>query len=296
MNAKQVFSRTRIAPTPSGFLHLGNAFSFALTSGLAKRFGATVLLRIDDLDRPRISPPYVQDIFDTLHFMEIPWDEGPRNYSEYEQTFSQIHRLPLYEEALQRLKDNKMVFACDCSRAKVLQESPHGIYPGTCARRGLPFEKPACNWRLHTDQCRGVRVQHWGGDAAEHALPHSMNQFVVRKKDGYPAYQLASLVDDVYFDVDLVVRGEDLWESTLAQLYLADVLGAAAFSSCTFLHHGLLSDSRNGKMSKSAGATSIQYLRKQGKTVNDIYRMIGQLLGEDQPVNNWEELTDVVCR
>lgn len=80
---KTSFTRTRIAPTPSGFLHLGNAFSFALTASLARKTGAKILLRIDDLDHQRIQQQYVQDIFDTLHFLEIPWDEGPLNYDEY---------------------------------------------------------------------------------------------------------------------------------------------------------------------------------------------------------------------
>src|SRR5580698_8544901 len=75
-----VFRKTRIAPTPSGFLHLGNVLSFALTAGLARRSGASILLRIDDLDRERVSREYVEDIFDALNFLGIPWDEGPRNW------------------------------------------------------------------------------------------------------------------------------------------------------------------------------------------------------------------------
>ena len=94
------FQKTRIAPTPSGYLHLGNVLSFALTAALARRAGAAILLRIDDLDRERVSRDYVEDIFETLRFLGIPWDEGPRDFSEYERVWSQLHRLRLYREAL----------------------------------------------------------------------------------------------------------------------------------------------------------------------------------------------------
>jgi glutamyl/glutaminyl-tRNA synthetase len=101
---EQQFNKTRIAPTPSGFLHLGNALSFELTASLAQKTGAKILLRIDDLDRERTNPPYVQDIFDTLNFLNIKWDEGPKDIIEYENSWSQIHRIGLYQNALEQLK------------------------------------------------------------------------------------------------------------------------------------------------------------------------------------------------
>jgi glutamyl/glutaminyl-tRNA synthetase len=108
------FNRTRLAPTPSGFLHLGNILSFAITAALAEKTGAKILLRIDDLDRERVNKLYVQDIFDTLNFLEIPWDEGPRDAKEFEQTHSQMQRMAMYREALRQLADEGKVFACTC--------------------------------------------------------------------------------------------------------------------------------------------------------------------------------------
>src|SRR6185312_6440352 len=105
---KMHFKKTRIAPTPSGFLHLGNAYSFALTAALAGKYGARILLRIDDLDRERVQKQYVQDIFDTLNFLEIPWHEGPRNMDEYEKQYSQIHRLDLYRQTLDMLQQQSL--------------------------------------------------------------------------------------------------------------------------------------------------------------------------------------------
>src|SRR5690242_19755059 len=106
------FLKTRIAPTPSGYLHLGNVFSFALTASLARKTGASTLLRIDDLDQQRIQPQYVQDIFDTLQFLDIPFDEGPKDIEEFDRSWSQLTRMPLYENALAQLKYSGQVFAC----------------------------------------------------------------------------------------------------------------------------------------------------------------------------------------
>src|SRR5579863_4374209 len=227
------FNRTRIAPTPSGFLHLGNVLSFALTAGLARRSGASILLRIDDLDRERVSREYVEDIFETLSFLGIPWDEGPRNFSEFEQSWSQAHRLGMYGEALDRLRESGKVFACDCSRSKILRENPDGVYPGSCREKGLSLDKEGCSWRVNTS----------GAD-----LPVAMTDFVVQKKDGNPAYQLTSVIDDLHFGVDLVVRGEDLRASTTAQQWLAEELGQDAFRNIHFYHHRLLMASKGEKL------------------------------------------------
>jgi glutamyl/glutaminyl-tRNA synthetase len=274
-------TKTRIAPTPSGYLHLGNVLSFALTAGLARRAGASILLRIDDLDRDRVNPDYVQDIFDTLNFLQIPWDEGPRNYGDYEREFSQLRRLELYRGALEQLRREGKLFACDCSRAKILRESPDGVYPGTCREKKLSLDAEGCSWRIGTEGAvlpEGI------------ALPAEMTDFVVRKKDGFPAYQLTSVLDDLYYGVDLVVRGEDLWPSTLAQRWLAGQLGRSAFGGIGFIHHPLLMAAKGEKMSKSAGGDSVHYLRRQGLERSEIYGMIVRMLGMDFPAGSWEEL------
>jgi len=126
-------------------------------------------------------------------------------------------------------------------------------------------------------------------------LPIEMTDFVVRKKDGFPAYQLTSLVDDLHFGVDLIVRGADLWPSTLAQQHLAlCVPGAEAFREATFYHHSLLVGGGGEKLSKSAGATSIRYMRGEGLAVGDIYTSIARLLGREEVVRGWEELAGLI--
>lgn len=290
MTATPSFNRTRIAPTPSGFLHLGNVLSFAITAALARQSGAAILLRIDDLDRERVHPEYIQDIFDTLNFMEIPWDEGPRNAQQFEQEYSQLHRTHLYHEALQQLAAMNAVFACTCSRSQVLQSNTDGIYPGTCAAKNIVADTSGIQWRVNTSVEKQFTINALSEQYQPATLPASMQYFVVRKKDGFAAYQLASLIDDLHFGIDLVVRGEDLYTSTIAQLYLAALLQQPGFLNTTFHHHTLLMNTNDAKLSKSAGDTSVQQLRKQGKTAADIYTAIGKVLGYSTPLNNWQQL------
>lgn len=262
----QAINRTRLAPTPSGFLHLGNAFSFITTALVAKEYHAGILLRIDDLDKERVRQEYVEDIFGTLNFLGIEWQEGPKSTTEY-RTFSQFTRLEHYDKALNKLVQLDAVYACQCSRTGY-------AYPCSCKGSRIDLnEKDAC-WRLHTDAPKQLALNNLDGTQEQFLLPVSQTDFIVRKKDGLPSYQLASLVDDGFFNINLIVRGKDLFDSTLAQLYLATVLGEEVFLQARFLHHELLLNNDGTKLSKSAGDTSIQYLRKHGMSRDDIYRML----------------------
>lgn len=281
--------RTRIAPTPSGYLHLGNAMSFALTAAIARSTDAKILLRIDDLDQQRVNLAYVQDVFDTLNFLEIPWDEGPRNAIEYHDEWSQMRRMDMYNDALQQLAGQREVFACKCSRSQLQGSS----YPGNCLNKSIPLDTPETAWRLFTDD-RPLSLKTLNEGTISTRLPETMKNFVVKKKDDHPAYQLASVVDDLHFEVDLVIRGEDLYPSTLAQHFLADVLGDPRFQDIAFYHHPLIMEEGDKKLSKSAGATSIKYLREEGKTAADIYRIIGSILGTTKPLQRFEDLADAL--
>jgi len=281
-------NRTRIAPTPSGFLHIGNVLSFAITAALAKSTGAKILLRIDDIDQARADKQYVLDIFDTMNFLEIPWNEGPRNAKEFEDQYSQLHRMDLYNEGLKQLQDNELVYACNCSRKQLSENACD------CYEKQLSLTADNVSWRLITTPTNELIIKDYNGELIEAALPAEMDNFVVRKKDGFPAYQLTSVIDDLYYGVDLVIRGEDLWPSTLAQHQLAIVLGKDDFKKITFYHHPLIKDSAGNKLSKSAGATSIKYLREQGKNVSDVYQLIATIIDINEPVYNWEQLTGIM--
>jgi glutamyl/glutaminyl-tRNA synthetase len=277
------FNKTRIAPTPSGYLHLGNILSFAITAFLARKNDSKILLRIDDLDQARVNKLYLQDIFDTLNFLEIPWDEGPRSLKAFEADFSQLHRMPLYLEAFEQLADKGLVFACSCSRNQLVMGEC------SCIDKKTPLSTQNISWRLITSTATEIEVKNYNGDVIRAALPAEMEHVVLKKKDSLPAYQLTSVIDDLFFGVDFVIRGDDLWPSTLAQHVLANALGENPFSDIKFYHHSLLRD-EGEKLSKSAGATSIRYLRESGKKPADIYRIIAGMMNIRDNIISWEQL------
>jgi glutamyl-tRNA synthetase len=282
------YHKTRLAPTPSGFLHLGNVLSFAITAALAKKHSVKILLRIDDLDQARVNKPYLQDIFDTLHFLEIPYDEGPHDVKDFEENYSQLHRMGLYQESLQQLADEGRVFACTCSRSQLTAN------PCDCLEKKIPQETENASWRFITGANNELAVINYNGGTVRSLLPAEMQNFVVKKKDGFPAYQLTSVIDDLFYGVDLIVRGDDLWPSSLAQQELACALGKTAFADIAFYHHPLIKDTSGQKLSKSAGATSVKYLRENGKTAKEIYAQMAALIGVGENAGNWQQLGEII--
>lgn len=295
--------RTRIAPTPSGFLHAGNAWSFLIAWLCARSRGGTVHLRIDDLDTARLRPEYLDDIFASLGWLGLDWDTGPRDAADFRSRHSQTLRLAEYRSALERLAarggEGPAVFPCACSREKARQDSAAagtpGLYAGTCRAAGIAWERAAFPGEAaRPGEARGgelhlrarvpieaaVRFRDARGGTAMAAPGRDMGDFVVWQKNGLPAYQLASVVDDESLGVDFVVRGMDLLASTGAQIWLAEAIGAAGFRGAEFLHHPLLLAPEGGKLSKSAGAESLLALRARGDS-RDLIRYFAARLGID---------------
>lgn len=279
---------TRIAPTPSGYLHIGNAYSFVLTALVAHNQGASILLRIDDLDRDRYRSEYVEDIFRTLDFLGIEWQQGPQTIEGFEKKYSQLHRMDLYQQALETLWGKRRVFACTCSRKEISQHSRDGIYPGTCRLKKLAPDQPDIAWRIQTDQ-QPVGLKLMDGSTKRYHLHKELTDFVVKRKDGIPAYQVASLVDDEHFGVNRIGRGEDLFESTLAQLYLADTLGYTEFQKTRFLHHPLMKDKRGFKLSKSRASDSLLSSKLSSA---EVYQLIARYMGISQRIHSFSDLLD----
>ncbi|MBC6490091.1 glutamate--tRNA ligase family protein [Flavihumibacter stibioxidans] len=290
LNQVPVFRKTRIAPTPSGYLHLGNLFSFILTAGLARKFKAGILLRIDDLDQDRVREEYLHDIFDTLRFFDLPWDEGPQDPDDCRRSWSQLQRLNLYRNALDHLAENGLVYACTCSRATMARSGLQAGCPGNCREKKLPLDTPGASWRFNTSRSGAVGMRGPDGTIKEYSFPGALHDWVVRKKDGFPAYQLTSVIDDDYFGVDLIIRGEDLLDSSLVQLDLCRFLPDSTFMNAAFYHHALLTHVSGEKLSKSAGDTSITHLRHSGLGVGEILGMLGRRMGIHEPVAHWSEL------
>jgi glutamyl-tRNA synthetase len=255
----------RLAPTPSGFLHLGNGVNFVLNRRLADRLNGILLLRIDDLDAERKRPEYMEDVFDTLHWLGIEWDKGPCSVADFEAHWSNRHRMAHYENTLNDLRKSGLLYACAKSRKDLAPFA--GQYPVEWRQQGLSLDQPDVAWRVMTPP--------------NFPLP----DFVVRRRDGIPAYQIASLTDDLLFDISHIIRGADLESSTLAQQWLADILSRqpdpaldyARFLDIQFVHHGLVFNESGEKLSKSAGAFALRTLRLQGESPEVVFKQADAL-------------------
>ncbi|WP_044204586.1 glutamate--tRNA ligase family protein [Flammeovirga sp. OC4] len=285
--------RTRFAPTPSGFLHIGNAFSFILTWILARQEDGEILLRIDDIDSTRTRDEYIEDIFRSIEWLGLDYDNGPFSVEDFHKNWSQKIRNHRYTSAFEKLKENGDLFACQCSRKQILETSPSGIYTGTCRDLNLPFDTPETAIRVKTSDVPILLEDLFIGDIAVN-LNEVMKDFVLRRKDGIYAYQLASLIDDIDDNIDFIVRGEDLVESTIAQTFLANKLEVDSFEEIEFLHHPLLVDENGNKLSKSQGADSIKNLREEGMTPQEIYSQFAEFyLGEETHIESLDQLLEI---
>ncbi|MBF9143790.1 glutamate--tRNA ligase family protein [Hymenobacter properus] len=233
---------SRLAPTPSGFLHLGNAVNFVLTWLLTRQAGGTLHLRIDDLDRARLRPAYLDNIFRVIDWLGLDYDHGPTGPDDFLRRHSQLLRLPEYNRVLRRLA-----------------QQPSLVHASQRTRTGgpeaaVPLETPGAAWRAHVPAGTEIRFEDaWQGETAV-PLGALMPDFVIRKKDGVAAYQVASVVDDLRLGTTLIVRGLDLQPSTAAQLWLASQLSeTSAFKAARiqFYHHPLLTNEAGQKLSKS---------------------------------------------
>jgi glutamyl/glutaminyl-tRNA synthetase len=233
---------SRLAPTPSGFLHLGNAVNFVLTWLLTRQAGGTLHLRIDDLDRARLRPAYLDNIFHVIDWLGIDYDHGPSGPDDFLRHYSQLLHLPEYNRVLRRL----------AQVSGLVRASQRTRTGGPDA--AVPLETPGAAWRAQVPAATEIRfIDAWQG-ATTVPLGALMPDFVVRKKDGVVAYQVASIVDDLRLGTNLIVRGLDLQPSTAAQLWLgAQLSETAAFNSnrIQFYHHPLLTNEAGHKLSKS---------------------------------------------
>lgn len=250
---------TRFAPTPSGYLHEGNVANFLLVAVLARSGGLRIRLRIDDLDRSRFRLVYLQDIFDVLHWMGIDWDDGPRDSAGFIRDFSQLLRLDVYDQMLSELRNRGAVYACRCTRST--GGSGRSFCLADCHAIGLSLDDPDFVWICRVDPTFEAGMHDYFGNLQKFALSESgVGDFVVRRRREsvsarcFPSYQLASVADDVLYGTSLIVRGADLFHSSLRQLWLAHCLDLASFASIRFIHHDLLLDAGQQKLSKSAGS------------------------------------------
>jgi glutamyl-Q tRNA(Asp) synthetase len=254
-------AQTRFAPAPTGYLHLGHALNAMFVWGLAARFGARVVLRIEDHDRQRCRPEYEAAILEDLEWLGFRADaaDGPLRQSE---------RTAIYEDALARLRGAGLVYACECSRAAIAARTAGAAtegerpYPGTCANKRLA-ERPGRGLRVRLPPIpvRFVDLRH--GPEEQHPW-EQCGDVLAKDRDGNWTYQFAATVDDLVQRMGLVVRGDDLRPSTGRQILLARLLGRP--DPPAFYHHPLIMKSPSQKLSKAGGDTGIRELRRQGWT------------------------------
>ncbi len=242
---------TRIAPTPSGFLHEGNRLNFKRTADLAEEVGAVVALRIDDADASRYRREYAEDIFTTLHEMGITWTRGPRDVDDFESAWSQRAKTEYYRAELTKALERGLpAYACACSRSQQSRPATGGCV-GDCRSRDLPLEPGATALRVVVPPGTIVHA----GDVVVR-LDVDMGDFVVWRRDDLPAYQLVSVVEDRDLGATHIVRGRDLVPSTAAQIHMSRWLDAELVAQATYVHHGLVTDTSGAKLSKSTLASS----------------------------------------
>lgn len=275
--------RTRIAPTPSGFLHEGNGINFSATWQLAQAHNGHVLLRIDDLDEERTRPEYVDDIFRTLEWLGIEWHEGPATPDDFHRNWSQRSRGTDHTPLLEGLRSLGLVYACDCSRNTIAAIAPDGRYPGTCRSLGKSLDDEGNAWRLNVGRVEQVDFHEMGIGHRSVDLGTAMGDPVVLRRSTPSggrgaAYQIASLADDLHFGINTIVRGEDLLASTACQSHIADLLGLDQFRKVAFLHHQLTTGTDGQKLSKSAGATSLKSWSESGRSAEAIHAAARTLL------------------
>lgn len=237
----------RYAPSPTGDLHVGNAFAAVVAWASARRQGGACKLRIEDLDTPRVKPGATEHIHEDLRALGLIFDGA---------VMTQSDRGSAYEDALAALVDDGLVYACSCSRKDLAASAPHvgddgPVYPGTCRDKGLPVDASDVALRVRVDrlvQRFGTPVidDRWQGRFS-HDVEACVGDFIVRRKDGLFAYQLAVVVDDIAQSVTEVARGQDLLSSAPRQVLLHRALGAAAPS---FAHLPLLIDDDGHRLSK----------------------------------------------
>lgn len=260
--------RGRLAPSPTGYLHVGHARTFWTAQVRARERGGTLVLRNDDLDGARCRPEYVRGMLEDLRWFGFEWEEGPDCGGPFG-PYDQSARMAVYRGVLERLRSAGWLYACTCSRRDIQAavSAPHGedepIYPGTCRARREPPETGQYSWRFRVPDGEVVEFTDLKLGPQRWVAGKDFGDFVVWRPDGVPSYQLACVADDAAMRITEVVRGADLLVSTARQLLMYRALGVAAPS---FYHCELMRDAAGQRLAKRQEALSLRALRERGRT------------------------------
>jgi glutamyl-tRNA synthetase len=274
---------TRLAPSPTGALHLGNARTFLVNWLLARQLGWHVVLRIEDLDGPRIKADSARQLIDDLRWLGIGWDEGP---------IFQSARMPVYSTAMEQLLHAGLAYPCICTRKEVesAASAPHAedgaaVYPGTCRGRFASVSQatafagrpPAIRFAIPdgtvewTDRFCGPQ---------RYDVARQLGDFVIAKADGTPAYQLAVVVDDLAGGINQVVRGDDLLDSTPRQILLYRALQESQ-SIPSYFHLPLVVGPDGRRLAKRHGDSRLSFYRNRGVPASAVLGLLADWCGID---------------
>jgi len=285
--------RGRLAPSPTGYLHLGHARTLWAAFQRAQAAGGTLVMRMEDLDPDRSRPHYALAALEDLRWLGIDWQEGPEIGGPYA-PYAQNQRREFYLAAWRTLLRGGHIYPCRCSRkdleaalsaphesessagssyAEPLDDEP--IYPGTCRPATLPpafvgdeIQDPgACNWRFRVPDGEAIDFEDANLGPQRFIAGRDFGDFAVWRRDGVPSYQLACVADDAAMKITEVVRGEDLLKSTARQILLNRALG---FGNPVWFHCRLVVDDNGRRLAKRHDALSLRTLRQRGFTPEQI--------------------------
>src|SRR4051812_19674959 len=269
----------RLAPSPTGAQHVGNARTYLLAWLSIRSRGGRVIVRMEDIDSPRVKRGAAEQAIEDLRWLGLDWDEGP-DIGGPQGPYVQTERVELYRAAFKRLQENEFVYPCTCSRSDVeaAASAPHAgqegpVYPGTCSWRRAAVaealgEKPFC-WRFRaspSEICFEDRIA-----GRQSIRGNDLGDFVIAKRDGSPSYQLAVVLDDHAMGVTEVQRGDDLIPSTFRQLQLYTAFG---FTPPMFAHVPLVVGEDGRRLGKRHGDPRLSVLRAAHVSPDHLVGMI----------------------
>jgi glutamyl-tRNA synthetase len=290
---------TRLAPSPTGALHLGNARTFLVNYALARQSGWRIVMRMEDLDGPRVKPESVAQGLEVCSWLGMTWD-GPIIY--------QSDRHGLYERALGGLIERGLAYPCRCTRKDIelAGGAPHDedhitVYPGTCrpmdpsAVPPPPGDGADVAWRVRVSD-EPIRFADAFAGEQEFVLSRTCGDFVIFRKQGLAAYQLAVVVDDAQAGVDAIVRGDDLIESAARQIYLRRLLGYEG--DVRWFHLPLVLGPDGRRLAKRHGDTRLAGYRDAGTPPQRVIGLIARWCGltenrEEMDVDTFVERFDI---
>ena len=263
--------RGRLAPSPTGFLHLGHARTFWIAQERARANGGELILRNEDLDSTRFKLEFVEAMLEDLRWFGFEWREGPDVGGQFA-PYNQSGRMDGYRAALNKLRAGDFIYPCTCSRKDIqaATRAPHAnddgepIYPGTCRQSRQPeIGNQKFSWRFRVPD--GETISFVDGNFGEQRFVagQDFGDFIVWRGDDVPAYQLACVADDAAMQITEVVRGADLLVSTARQILLYRALG---LTPPDFFHCALMLDESGQRLAKRHDALSLRQLREQGRT------------------------------